>query len=142
MVNVFSYERIDTKSYARILALIAMADGVLKEEEVSLYEQRLGHLLVPPKIRDHYRKFLRHHFDNIDVVKGVDQRTLLFALRDALWMARIDGELHDHERERVLMLGDVAGVSEKKMKVLDAWVKEGIEWMKRGDDLTFIPLRE
>ena len=140
MVNVSSYERIDTKAYARILALVAMADGVLKEEEVSLYEERLGHLLVPPNIRTHYRKFLLHHFDNLDIVQGVDQRTLLYALRDALWMARIDGELHDHERERVLLIGKLAGVSENKMRALDAWVKEGLEWMERGDALTFIPL--
>lgn len=142
MVNVFAFNHLDKEAYAKILALVAMADGVLREEEVALYEARMGHILVPPKVRDHYRKFLRLHFTVNEVVKGVDKRTLLYALRDALWMARIDWDFHERERERVISIGEAAGVSRERMKILDEWVKEGMDWMKRGDTLTLIPLDE
>ena len=55
-------------------------------------------------------------------------------------MARIDGELHETELERVMQMAEAANITRERMKKFDDWAKEGIDWMKRGDLLTTISL--
>ncbi len=138
--SAFAFKGLDKEAYTKILALVAMADGVLKEEEVALYESRMGDILVHPDSRKQYRKFLRLHFTVEEVIENVDKRTLLYALRDSIMMAKIDGVVHENELQRVMSIAEKAGVSKSKMDELGDWVDAGIKWMKRGDKIVLVPL--
>ncbi len=140
MATLFSFEDIDKEAYVKILALVAMADGVVVKEEYALLESRLGHILVHPSIRDDYRKFIRMQFTVDEVLAGVDRRTLMYALRDAVLMARIDGHFHENEIENVMRIADAADVPRSRIKEIDKWAKRGIRWMSDGDLLATIPL--
>ena len=138
--SAFTFKGLDKEAYTKVLALVAMADGVLKEEEVAYYESRMGDILVHPDARKQYRKFLRLHFTIEEVIRNVDKRTLLYALRDSIMMAKIDGVVHDNELQRVMSIAESAGVSKQKMDELSNWVDKGIKWMKKGDKLVLVPL--
>ena len=140
--SAFAFNGLDKEAYTKVLALVAMADGVLKEEEVALYESRMGDILVHPDSRKQYRKFLRLHFTVEEVIENVDKRTLLYALRDSIMMAKIDGVVHKNELQRVMSIAEKAGVSESKMDELTKWVDAGIMWMKRGDKIVLVPLND
>ncbi len=142
MATLFSYGDIDKEAYAKILAHVAMADGVVVKEEYALLEGQLGLILVHPDIRTHYRHFLKMHFTIEEITEGVARRTLLYALRDAVMMARIDNNFHDAEIESVMGIAKAANVSRERIKEIDAWVKKGIEWIRNGDMLSTIPLDE
>jgi uncharacterized tellurite resistance protein B-like protein len=135
-----SFRGLDKEAYIKVLALVAMADGILKEEEVALYESRMGDILVHPDVRAKYRQFLRMHFTIDDVLKNVDKRTLLYALRDSIMMAKIDGVVHETELSRVRIIAEKAGVSDARIKEMGNWVDDGIKWMNDGNNMVLLPL--
>jgi uncharacterized tellurite resistance protein B-like protein len=136
-----TFSGIDKEAYIKSLALVAMADGILTEEEKSLYESRMGDILVHPNLRDKYRRFLSGHFTTADVIIGnVNKRTLLYALRDSIMMAKIDGVVHEAELKRVNIIAEKAGIGEAKIEEMEKWVDEGIKWMTEGNNLVRLPL--
>jgi len=140
MATLFSYGDIDKEAYAKILAHVAMADGVVVKEEYALLEGQLGLVLVHPSVRQNYREFLKMHFTVEEITRGVDRRTLMYALRDAVMMARIDDDFHDAEIESVMGIAAAANISRERIKKIDEWVKKGIEWIRDGDLLSTLPL--
>ncbi len=142
MATLFSYGAIDKEAYARILAHVAMADGVVVKEEYALLEGQLGLILVHPTVREHYRRFIKMQFTVEEVTKGVDRRTLMYALRDSVLMARIDDNFHEAEIESVMGIAAAADVSRERIREIDEWVKQGIRWIHSGDMLSTIPLDE
>ncbi|HJM86863.1 MAG TPA: hypothetical protein QF433_01455, partial [Candidatus Thalassarchaeaceae archaeon] len=58
-----------------ILAIIANADSVLKEEEMSFFESRMARMLINPKLRSQFRDLLRNEYDVEETVKGMDKKT-------------------------------------------------------------------
>ncbi len=142
MATLFSYGDIDKEAYAKILAHVAMADGVVVKEEYALLEGQLGLILVHPSVRQHYREFLKMQFTVEEITTGVDRRTLMYALRDAVMMARIDDRFHDAEIESVMGIAAAAKITRERVKEIDEWVKQGIEWIRNGDMLSTIPLED
>jgi len=137
----FAFGRIDHEAYARILALVAMADGTVKREELALYEERMARLLIHPDTRAVYRTFLSEQSSIQEVVSGVDDYTILAAIRDALLMAKIDGEIHSEEVRTIQQIVDGSHIPSNRLNAMHDWVDEGLEWMAKGERLAEVSLK-
>ncbi|MDP6334067.1 MAG: TerB family tellurite resistance protein [Candidatus Poseidoniaceae archaeon] len=125
-----------------ILAIIANADNVLKEEEMSFFESRMARMLINPKLRSQFRDLLRNEYDVEETVKGMDKKTLRLALRDGIFLAAADGEVHPSEVEAIRIIAKYADVDSERLKEIWTWVQEGLEWMSSGPSLLEVALRD
>jgi len=135
-----AFDKIDTDQYLTVLAIIANADTVLRPEEMAFFESRMARMLINPQMRSRFRRFLKLEYDVDKTVRGMDKRTLRLALRDGIFLAASDGEVHPAEVEAVKTIAHHAGVSDDRLQEIWKWVKEGITWMSQGPRLTEVPM--
>ena len=135
-----AFDTIDTDQYLTVLAIIASADTVLRPEEMAFFESRMARMLINPHMRSRFRRFLKLEYDVDKTVRGMDKRTLRLALRDGIFLAASDGEVHPAEVEAVKTIAHHAGVSDDRLQEIWKWVKEGIAWMSQGPRLTEVPM--
>ena len=135
-----AFDTIDTDQYLTVLAIIANADTVLRPEEMAFFESRMARMLINPQMRSRFRQLLKHEFDVDKTVRKMDKRTLRLALRDGIFLAASDGEIHPAEVETVKIIAHHAEVSDERLEEIWAWVKEGITWMSNGPRLTEVPM--
>ena len=88
-----AFDAIDMDDYMTVLAIIANADAVLRPEEMSFFEWRMGRMLINPKLRVQFRALLRQEFNIEETIVEMDIRTLRLALRDGIFLAAADGSL-------------------------------------------------
>ena len=138
-----AFDAIDMDEYMTVLSIIANADAVLKPEEMSFFEWRMGRMLINPKLRVQFRALLRQQFDDIEeTIAGMDVRTLRLALRDGIFLAAADGEIHPSEVDAIRTIADYAGVDADRLHEMWEWVRDGMEWMAQGPRLLELPLKE
>ena len=124
---------VNRDDYMTILAIIANADNVLKEEEMSFFESRMARMLINPKLRSQFRDLLRNEYDVEETVKGMDKKTLRLALRDGIFLAAADGEVHPSEVEAIRIVIPKSGcISTRIIKIIND--------MKVLDKKYFFPL--
>ena len=133
---------VNRDDYMTILAIIANADNVLKEEEMSFFESRMARMLINPKLRSQFRDLLRNEYDVEETVKGMDKKTLRLALRDGIFLAAADGEVHPSEVEAIRIIAKYADIDSERLKEIWTWVQEGLEWMSSGPSLLEVALRD
>jgi len=133
---------VNRDDYMTVLAIIANADNVLKEEEMSFFESRMARMLINPKLRSQFRDLLRNEYDVEETIKKMDQKTLRLALRDGVFLAAADGEVHPSEVEAIRIVAKYADVDDDKLKDIWAWVQDGLEWMSNGPSLLEVSLRD
>jgi len=135
-----AFDTIDTDQYLTVLAIIASADTVLRPEEMAFFESRMARMLINPQMRSRFRRFLKLEYDVDKTVRSMDKRTLRLALRDGIFLAASDGEVHPAEVEAVKTIAHHAGVSDDRLQEIWKWVKDGITWMSQGPRLTEDPM--
>ena len=135
-----AFDTIDTDQYLTVLAIIANADTVLRPEEMAFFESRMARMLINPQMRSRFRQLLKLEYDVDKTVRKMDKRTLRLALRDGIFLAASDGEIHPAEIEAVKTIAHHAEVSDDRLQEIWAWVKEGISWMANGPRLTEVPM--
>ncbi|MDG1542098.1 MAG: TerB family tellurite resistance protein [Candidatus Thalassarchaeaceae archaeon] len=133
---------VNRDDYMTVLAIIANADSVLKEEEMSFFETRMARMLINPRLRTQFRNLLRNEYNVEETVKNMDKKTLRLALRDGIFLAAADGDVHDSEVEAIKIIAKHAGVDKNRMKEIWTWVQDGLEWMSTGPSLLEIALDE
>ena len=137
-----AFDAIDMDDYMTVLAIIANADAVLKPEEMSFFEWRMGRMLINPKLRVKFRALLRQEFNVEEAIGNMDIRTLRLALRDGIFLAAADGEIHPAEIDAIRMIADHADVDAERLHEIWKWVQDGMEWMALGPRLLELPLKE
>lgn len=137
-----AFESINVDDYLTILAIIANADAVLRTEELAFFESRMARMLINPNMRSKFRQLLKMEFDIDAVARKIDKRTLRLALRDGIFLAAADGEIHPAEVDVVRIIAHHAEVDEERLHEIWSWVKEGITWMAQGPRLTEVPLHD
>ena len=133
---------VNRDDYMTVLAIIANADNVLKEEEMSFFESRMARMLINPRLRSQFRDLLRNEYDVEETIKKMDEKTLRLALRDGIFLAAADGEVHPSEVEAIRIVAKYAGVDSDRLKEIWSWVQEGLEWMSSGPSLLEVSLRD
>jgi hypothetical protein len=120
--------------YGQLLAYLASADRNVTREEMSFFEQRLGATLLSPQRREQLRQCLNVDIDLTGLLGGMQSKTIKLALRDAAMMTLADRHIDDDEKSILLSVGGVAGLGEKEVDQLIAWVIKGYHWMQEGYD--------
>lgn len=133
---------VNRDDYMTVLAIIANADNVLREEEMSFFESRMARMLINPKLRTQFRDLLRNEYDVEETIKEMDTKTLRLALRDGIFLAASDGEVHPSEVDTIKIVAKYAGVDSARLKEIWSWVQEGLEWMSSGPSLLEVALRD
>lgn len=133
---------VNRDDYMTVLAIIANADNVLKEEEMSFFESRMARMLINPRLRSQFRDLLRNEYDVEETIQKMDKKTLRLALRDGIFLAAADGEVHPSEVEAIRIVAKYAGVDSDRLKDIWTWVQEGLEWMSTGPSLLEVSLRD
>lgn len=122
--------------YLKALAAVAAADGRIDESERHLFEAAMEDYGLPA----HARTLVRQCLDNPPLVEpelrrvedGAVRRVIL---RDAYLMAYADGEISDAERQRIDRIRAALRLPEDEARAAEAWVKEGLAWLERGDEM-------
>jgi hypothetical protein len=133
---------VNRDDYMTVLAIIANADNILRDEEMSFFESRMARMLINPKLRTQFRNLLRNEYNVEETVKKMDKKTLRLALRDGIFLAAADGEVHPSEIAAIKIIAKYAGIDKERLKEIWAWVREGLEWMSTGPSLLEIALDE
>ena len=137
-----AFADIDMDDYMTVLSIIANADSVLRPEEMSFFEWRMGRMLINPKLRVRFRALLRLEFDIEETIADMDIRTLRLSLRDGIFLAAADGEIHPSEVDAIRIIADQAGVDSDRLHEMWEWVRDGMEWMAQGPRLLELPLKD
>ncbi|MBU3191294.1 TerB family tellurite resistance protein [Clostridium bowmanii] len=66
-------------------------------------------------------------FDNI--------KQSLFFIREGIQICYVDGIYSQAEKDMIYRMGQKLGVSDYKIKQIEDWAFEGIQWAERGDNL-------
>ena len=107
---------------------------------MAFFESRMARMLVNPKLRSQFRDLLRNDYDVEETIKDMDQRTLRLALRDGIFLAASDGEIHPAEVRTIRIVAQHADIDDKRLEEIWSWVKQGLEWMATGPTLLEISL--
>ena len=99
-------------------------------------------MLINPKLRTQFRNLLRQEFDVEKTVKHMDQKTLRLALRDGIFLAASDGEVHPSEVETIRIIAKYAKIDNARLKEIWNWVQNGLEWMASGPSLLEVSLND
>ncbi len=137
-----AFADIDMDDYMTVLSIIANADSVLRPEEMSFFEWRMGRMLINPKLRVQFRALLRQEFDIEETIADMDIRTLRLSLRDGIFLAAADGEIHPAEVDAIRIIANQAGVDSERLHEMWEWVRDGMEWMAQGPRLLELPLKD
>ena len=137
-----AFDAIDMDDYMTVLSIIANADSVLRPEEMSFFEWRMGRMLINPKLRVQFRALLRQEFDIKETIADMDIRTLRLSLRDGIFLAAADGEIHPPAVDAIRIIADQAGVDSDRLQDMWEWVRDGMEWMAQGPRLLELPLKD
>jgi tellurite resistance protein len=137
-----AFADIDMDDYMTVLSIIANADSVLRPEEMSFFEWRMGRMLINPKLRVQFRALLRQEFDIEETIADMDIRTLRLSLRDGIFLAAADGEIHPSEVDAIRIIANQAGVDSERLHEMWEWVRDGMEWMAQGPRLLELPLKD
>ncbi len=133
---------VDLDDYMTVLAIIANADSILRPEEMAFYESRMARMLINPKLRVQFRALLRQEFNIKETIADMDIRTLRLSLRDGIFLAAADGEIHPSEVDAIRIIADQAGVDSDRLHEMWEWVRDGMEWMAQGPRLLELPLKD
>jgi tellurite resistance protein len=133
------FDKEDRKSYCRVLAAVALADGRVSTEEFANYESRMGMALLAPEERIMLRQELKRGRSFLNAADSMHPAHLRIALRDALLMAAADGHYDTREMDVVKHLAEKAAFSAEDLDSLYDWIDEGWKWMKSGRRVLSLP---
>ena len=133
------FDKEDRKSYCRVLAAVALADGRISTEEFANYESRMGMALLAPEERIMLRQELKRGRSFLSAADNMHPAHLRIALRDALLMAAADGHYDTREMDVVKYLAEKAAFSAEDLDTLYDWIDEGWKWMKNGRRVLSLP---
>ncbi len=97
--------------YFKALVAIAMADGVLKDEEKAFFERRAEELNFPVST---VTKLLNTHIDDLKTQVSIDIDNVDF-ITDIVAMAMIDGSVVEQEYVLCISLAKNIGVSAEEI---------------------------
>jgi hypothetical protein len=125
MKRYFSQHQKFDIDYFRSLVAVALADGVLKTEEVDFFHRRTHELGFP---YDTVEKMISADKLIIDspLSESIDE---IDFLTDIVAMAMIDGELHEKEYQLCIQLSAKKGHSKEDVDQTITWLNELIKSM-------------
>lgn len=120
------------KNFMRAIIRIAKSDGKICEKEKEYVRGTVDSLGLPCSIKEELEKCWND--DNISV-EFETLKEKIFTIMQIVQLAWIDGEYAIDEQAEVRRLATDLGISANTIDSVEAWVREGMQWVKRGEAL-------
>lgn len=118
----------ELRRYADILVFIAAADGELVREEIAVIEAMMGRCMIHPEARVDIRSGFEHPVPLEQSLVDLDPEWIRFILRDAAFVAAIDGSYDPKEIKALKAIAKAGGVEKDVLSSLLDWVENGWNW--------------
>lgn len=73
--------------------------------------------------------------NKLERIKFTNKQEKALFLIQALYMCLLDDDYSDAEREEIIAVGNELEVDLSEIEQIEAWIKQGIEWMRSGAEL-------
>ena len=118
----------ELRRYADILVYIAAADGELVREEIAVIESMMGRCMIHPEVRVDIRSGFDHPVPLSQSLVDLDPDLIGFILRDAAFVAAVDGSYDPKEIKALKAIAKAGGIEKDVLSSLLDWVGTGWNW--------------
>ncbi|MDG1538332.1 MAG: hypothetical protein P8Q40_00215 [Candidatus Poseidonia sp.] len=118
----------ELRRYAEVLVYIAAADGELVREEIAVIEAMMGRCMIHPEVRVDIRSGFEHPVPLEQSLVDLEHGLIRFILRDAAFVAAIDGSYDPKEIKALKAIAKAGEVSKEELSSLLDWVGDGWNW--------------
>ncbi len=118
-------------NFLKGLIAVIKADGIIHQLEKDFFSE----FSVNIGLSERELKTINDLFisNDIDINLSFDnQDQKMFFLKEALQLCYIDGKYHNKEKALIKKIGENLGISEVKIKEIEKWTFEGLNWYKNG----------
>lgn len=120
-------------NFMKGLVCLAKADGVISEEESQYFIEAAYNMGLSEGQVEEIKNCMESK-ERIQVsFDSMAEKALFF--REAIQLCAIDVAYTKEEREEIQRLADMMDVDKALIQEIEAWVMEGMDWKKRGDEL-------
>lgn len=124
----------DRVNFMRGLVRVSRADSVITVEEESFFINAAKGLEISESDISSLQIALSNPSQDLPVCMPFKQQSL-FLIREALQLCYVDGHFSDTERLEVEKLGVELGIDTQEIDCMESWVLEGMDWVKRGEEM-------
>lgn len=132
------YPTLDERvNFMKGLVRVSRADSKITEEEAMFFINAASNL----ELSETQISFLKSALHDQSMSLPMDKQTKkqsLFLIKEAIQLCFVDGHFSDSERAELGKIGAELSISSDEISSIEMWVREGIEWVKRGDELISI----
>lgn len=129
------YQSLDDRlNFMKGLVRISRADSKFTSEEESFFINAANSFELPKNSIEELKIALNDKNLQLPVFLSSKKQKLFF-FKEALQICYIDGEVTDSERIEINQLGIDLSVNQREIDAIEAWVMEGMDWVKRGSQL-------
>jgi hypothetical protein len=142
MVNIFDILNTEESRENYIKGLIYLSKAKendagktgIEPEEYEFIQNAMTALSLPEKFRGEMMELINSLNNPVEIAFNNKQQALFF-IREGIQGCYIDGEYHEAEKRMVEQMATILGIDPNTLNKLEQWVQEGMEWLKRGDQL-------
>ena len=107
--------------------------GINTEEMIFLKNSMLALNLTEHSQRE-LEAFVRSK-DNTIKISFETKKQALFFLREGMQICYIEGQYYQAEKDMIEEMANMLGIGSETVEKIEKWVKEGIEWSARGEEI-------
>lgn len=131
----------------RLLICVAQADGYLDDEEMERIFRQVNLDIFTVRERQVFHDDLENPKNPEDLAREVSpylsEPEKMMLVRKMFKLATLDKEISQEEVTMVYLIGRALGLIDSKIKEIETWVMEGINWLARWETIvrTVQPLK-
>ena len=142
MINVFDILTTEKSrvNFMKGLVYLSRAEEIcegtigITPEEMAALDSAMVTLNIPEDERANIEKLINSSEINLDIELD-NMKQALFFIREGVQICYVEGRYCQAEKDMIYKMGQVLGVSNEKIKQIEDWAFEGIQWSKRGETL-------
>lgn len=122
----------DKINYLKAIIRVAKCDSVVTDEE----KQYLVAAASLIGLSEEYYKDINSFWYSTDMkLHFSSPKAAAVTVLQLIQLCWIDGDYSKVEADEISVIAEELGVNRDRVDLMEAWVKEGIEWTNRGDSL-------
>ena len=106
----------------------------INTEEMTFLKNAMLALNLSEQIQHELEGLVRSKENSINI-SFEGKKQALFFLREGLQICYAEGQYYQAEKDMINEMADILGISSVTVDKIEQWVVEGIDWVKRGDEI-------
>lgn len=121
-------------NFLKGLMRLAKCDGVKTDEEIQFYLQAAVALDLKASQIDLLSQTWSNDNEKIEIFFDTSKEKMFFFIQ-AIQLCWIDNKYEEVEQKEIQKIAEELGISMDAIEKVEDWVREGIAWNQRGDQL-------